>query len=460
MDYMILECAGRHYAIPSRYVAEVVEPVTVTPLPFVPNYIEGLARIAGKVMMQIGLAARLGGGQSSTEAGVLIVVRDSRGHDCALHTDRVLSYAAIGDADINVCLCEESVQDETQPDASPRFIRAEFQWEGRMVMELDADSLLPEELACRAAVSVNIDETPPATERRDDTLVCMVVESGGERYALPLDEVAEVAECDRPTALPHAPREVAGMVLLRGNALLTLSLDKLLGRDQVAHHGAVVVIHHHGVHLGLLVEKVLGIRHFGGASIHPVDKMGAALSAYAAEADGKLTGIINRHGLISESAFDGYRKFIADAGAEIIADMEDNRATRMLGFSIGTSHCALPLDLIERVEDAHDIADVGDGAESISGAALILGEVVPVVDLRREIGGTATTAPGVWLVVRQNGEAWALAVDKVERVVEILARDIEAVKRAASDYIGSVGRVGDRLFSILTLDPLTRKTTA
>lgn len=460
MDYMILESASQHYAIPSRFIAEVVEPVTVSPLPFAPEYVEGLVRIAGKVMLQIGLAARLGQAQDPAETGVLVIVRDSRGHTHALRTERVLSNTAIDEAEINLCQSEPEtpIEPHAETQLAARFISAEFQWNGHMVMALEADSLLPEELACRATETETASEIQTVAERSDDALACMVVESGNERYALHLDEVAEVAECGAPTTLPHAPPEVAGMALLRGEALLALSLNGLLGRDDAARHAALVVVVRDGIRLGLLVEKVLGIRHYPASAIHPVDKMGVALSAYAAEQNGRLTSVIDLHGLITTEAFESYRKFIAETAHETRAgETEDLTSVRMLGFSVGANHCALPLDWIERVEDAHDIADVLDGAEPVSGAALILGEVVPVVDLRREIGAARDT-PGVWLVVRQDGAPWALAVDKVERVVEMLVKDIETVKHAASDYIGSVGRVGDRLISILTLEPLHHKT--
>lgn len=443
MNYMILETAGQHYAFPSQHVAEVYELAPVTPLPHVPGYVEGLVRLAGRAMMQIGLAARLG--RDADEGGVLIAIRDQRGHYSAVRVERVLANAAVADESVNACTSADSGE------AHGGMI-AEFQWQEHPVLVIDSGTILPEELAARLAQEENKPENP--AEQNDGSIACMVVESHGERYALRLDDVAEIAECDPPAILPNAPPEVAGMVLLRGNALLTLSLNALLGHNGQGRHAAVVVILREGTPIGLLVEKVLGIRHYPGTGIHPVDKMGTALAAYAAEGE-KLTGILSLTGLLPESRFDRYRQFIAVAAQESAAEEEGNATIRMLTFAIGHDRCALPLDLIERVEDAIDVAAATEGAERAAGAALILGEIVPVVDLRRVIGrGKANREQGVWLVVRQNGSPWALAVDKVERVVEILTRNIEAVRHAAGEYVGGVGRVGEQLYSILTLEPL------
>jgi purine-binding chemotaxis protein CheW len=52
---------------------------------------------------------------------------------------------------------------------------------------------------------------------------------GAEQYALPVDNVVEIADFDPPTPVPGAPRELLGIRNLRGEVLPVFDLAAVLG---------------------------------------------------------------------------------------------------------------------------------------------------------------------------------------------------------------------------------------
>ena len=94
----------------------------------------------------------------------------------------------------------------------------------------------------------------------------VVVRLGGCRYALPMASVAEVGRPPSLTRVPGLPAWVAGVANWRGRVLAVLDLRSLLAADSsdLDRRGRLVVLHHHGVRVGVLVESVAG-----GAALDP-----------------------------------------------------------------------------------------------------------------------------------------------------------------------------------------------
>jgi purine-binding chemotaxis protein CheW len=459
MNLMIIESGMQRYALPTGNILEVVEPQTVSPLPHMPGYVEGLVRVMGQVMMQIDLAGRVGGHNGTRGAGTLVILRDERGMDYALRVDRVLSNGHVDEAGISFFLAggeQADVAGDPQTAASG-MIAGEFEADGHTVLMLDTNSLPPEGIVMQETLLQTAAQTQSA---QADSAGFVLMESGGECYALRLGEIAEVLEVTEPVKLPHAPPEVAGVITLRKSVLLVLGLSTLLGRyADVKVGSAIVVIHHGGQRFGLIVDKMLGIRNYTQNDLHLIESFGAVLAGYIADtsvgAEGHLTGIISLKGLLPEARLEEYRKFTLAQTSDVSPVEEHDargRTISMLTFSVGNEDCALPLEWVERIEQAGEITAAA--GQNTAGAALVLGEVMPVVDLADAFCITQVETAGVWLVVRQDGQAWALAVKQVGRVVEMPCAAIEDVKRVATDYVEKIGRVGEKLFSILTLEPL------
>lgn len=87
---------------------------------------------------------------------------------------------------------------------------------------------------------------------------------GGRRLLAPLDEVAEILTCPPLVRVPNTKPWVKGVANVRGTLLPVMDLSGYLGRRlaAVTRLSRVIVVQHEGVSAGLLVDEVLGMRHF------------------------------------------------------------------------------------------------------------------------------------------------------------------------------------------------------
>ena len=458
MDVVIFEVAGQRLALPAASVFEVLDPLPVTPLPYAPPYVDGLVNVAGRVVVQMGASCRLALGENLAALRGSLLVVSAGGAFCAVHVERVLTKATVADSDI--------AQREAGS-AGGIFLAGEFQWKDAPVLLLEADAFALDGIAAvgEPEGSGGLLGSAIGTGARGklnaqacaQLFSCLIIRCNGERYGIPLNQVGEVVDEFKLTALPHAPAEISGMALLRGAPLLALSLGIMLGGDGRALQKKMVVVEKSGTRFGLLAEEVQGIESFAEGSMQAVEH-GAEIEGYLIGKDGEMIGLIDLDGLISEARFDLCRNFLIRnhmAQALDQASTTARKKIRFLSFWLGSEQCAIPLALVERVEEYRDETGLPRGAEAgLSGAVQIQGEVAPVIDLRLAMGTAAEEKNAAFLVVRMEGGLWALTVNRVERVIEINESDIEQINAGKSDYVGAVGRLAGKLISIITLEPL------
>ena len=126
-----------------------------------------------------------------------------------------------------------------------------------------------------------------------DRTELVVVRLGGCRYALPMSSVAEVGRPPSLTRVPGLPGWVAGVANWRGRVLAVLDLRSLLAADPgpLDRRGRLVVLHHEGVRVGLLVEAVAGGAELDPEALEPAlahlpASTGSLLSGQVTDADG------------------------------------------------------------------------------------------------------------------------------------------------------------------------------
>jgi twitching motility protein PilI len=115
------------------------------------------------------------------------------------------------------------------------------------------------------------------------------VKVAGENYALPVEDVLEVADLGEIAPVPGAHPAVLGVRNLRGQVMPVLDLASVFGLPQSAAPERIVIAEHEGITAGLAVDSVVGVEHLPEAS-EEVDSphlLGAAL------ADGALVGVVN-----------------------------------------------------------------------------------------------------------------------------------------------------------------------
>jgi purine-binding chemotaxis protein CheW len=112
------------------------------------------------------------------------------------------------------------------------------------------------ERAARLAQRVRLDTST--------TFEALVFTLGTERYAVELNDLAEVLPLIGSTPVPAAPRELAGVVNLRGEIRPVLDLARVLALPEVEDRasGWLLLLRKHGRIVGLRVDQVEKIRLF------------------------------------------------------------------------------------------------------------------------------------------------------------------------------------------------------
>lgn len=94
---------------------------------------------------------------------------------------------------------------------------------------------------------------------------------GGRCYVAPMGEVSEILHEPRYAALPGVKPWVRGVANLRGKLLPIMDLCSFFGHElsPLRKERRVLVVEHHDVFAGLLVDEVLGLQHFSQISLMP-----------------------------------------------------------------------------------------------------------------------------------------------------------------------------------------------
>jgi purine-binding chemotaxis protein CheW len=103
---------------------------------------------------------------------------------------------------------------------------------------------------------------PESSAGTVEALVCRV---GDERYALELSRLRGVCRATGLTPIPCTPPHVAGLLNVRGEAAVVLSLAAVIGRSAdlgPAEDSAVLLVEQGGDRVGLLVDEVIEVRRF------------------------------------------------------------------------------------------------------------------------------------------------------------------------------------------------------
>lgn len=121
---------------------------------------------------------------------------------------------------------------------------------------------------------------------------------GRERYAVPIENVLEVAELGVLSAVPGAGGAVLGIRNLRGQVLPVFDLARVLAIAGDAPALRVVVAEHEGRQAGLAVDEVTDVGELAGDA---EETQGEYLTGAVLE-DGQLVGIIDVEGLFRSLA--------------------------------------------------------------------------------------------------------------------------------------------------------------
>lgn len=461
IDLLVFRLGDTQCALPALSVSKVLDPLPVTPLPFAPESVLGLVNVSGSVILQVDFDLLFGMPTRRDQAGGSLLVVDTGSESVVCRADEISHKLSIDEAELN--RYDRQTADATGRD---KLIVGQFVHRGSSILLLSPAALSLQHMAPvrvpdgdGGLVGTVSDETA-----RNDTqsldLELVTVHDGGEAYALHMRDVLEIIDLAPLTELPGATAEVAGLMLIRGNALLVVSLARLLDCQPRGPAQFVIVAALSELRIGIAVESVVGIERYMKSQVQAVTNADAQLEGYvpgSGSRQSRMTGLISMSGLISDDRMARFRRYLAahTIAEDSMARQANQGVRRMLTFRLGDERCALALSHVDRVEDYVEPVEVPKGDDMFAGVVQIKGEVAPVLDLPRALGYRSGVA-GSYVVVRVDRALWALVVDKVERVVEIPERSITPVRGSRSDFIREIARLDEDLITLISLEPLAR----
>lgn len=424
-DFLIVLADGAEYAVPLERVLGITEPAPVTPIPFSPPYVAGLASVHGAVVMVVDLGLRLGAQPVQSGFGKFVTVRDRWGTATALSVERVgklLRSPVIGE--------EATVEAGNGPipvlDLSALI--GEFEDEGE-----DDSSLLCLDEATAIA--------PPEAEPARPLSSALVVSLAGQDFALPLSDIEEVLKAEELMPVPAAPAGMLGLAPLRHTLVMAVDPVHLFGLDlpPVNWQGRAVIMLFVGMRMALAVDRVVGMRAFTGEAAG-----GAALIAEDGTLVRRLRAMDVDDALLAAIAEPFLDLAMIDASEFHRIEHRD-----IITFRVGSDRFGLDIGRVRRVTPWSRPEPV-PGSREADGAVNVLGQVLPVLDMRKTLYGAPGEGGGAYVVAELGGESWALTVDAVERVESIPVGDIETL--GSSGRIGAVVRHGGTRLWLLSPD--------
>lgn len=444
-EFLVVAAGGQHFGIATAMVKTAVAVQPLTPLPFVPPFVEGLVNINERIVPQLDLAVLLGG--AAAAGGELVLVETSRS-PCALRVGQILGKAEVAGDDLQPL----SDQAETLP------VSCRFEWEEGSVLVLDVERIgaligsreLPAgERGLLGRLQQEQDREAASTLRD-----CIVVRVGAERYALGLGDVVEILDLPAATPVPGAPAGVEGLAMVRDEVLLVLTLAYLLGMPAAAdERGSVVVVEREGVRYGLRVDALDGLQQLDDDCLRRIEDAGSEVEGVLAAGD-RLYGLLTPARLISAERHRQFQPLAPRRQQHGAQRAEKQHA--VLQVALGEELFGIALEQVRRIVDYRPPEPVqADAASFVSGAVNIEGRVVPVVDIAARLRAGSGNE-GAWVIVGDDDNEWAIAVREAADIVSIPDSALEPVQAGQDGFVTAIANVQDRLMSLLSLAPLVR----
>lgn len=150
-------------------------------------------------------------------------------------------------------------------------------------------------LSVTASGSAGHEESEESEGSAGEELEVLTFTIGPEEYAIPIDSVVEIVTPGEITRVPNTPRNISGIISLRGTIVAILDVRGKLGHEPVAPDldTRIVVVRDSGASAGFIVDKVLRVVKVGAGEleIEPV--------ASPAARNDKIKGVFRREDSLS-----------------------------------------------------------------------------------------------------------------------------------------------------------------
>jgi chemotaxis signal transduction protein len=448
-ELLTLLIDNRRYAVEARCCHEAARPGPVTPLPFVPGYIEGLVNIDGRIATQLDLGRLFAGSEVPAPGEALLLLETGR-TPCALRVQQVGDRISVGLAQV------ERLQPAVGDAATARCLAGRFSHAGDEVLLLDP---------AQVGLLVRANPLPPgqpglvgkAPQRQavaEENVQVLAVKAAGARYGFVLGSIIELVERQACTPLAGAPAWLAGVSPLRGEPFVMASLPALLGQavpDDAGLPPWALMVNQDGMTYGVLVDEVSGIEDYAPSAVTPIHHPDSAIAAVLETRDGELAMLVEPQRLLNMQKLDELRLFAPDVLDTMVGN--EQASVECLAVSIAGERFAIPLDCINRIVAYRPCEPLESEAGHVLGAIDVDGRVVPVVNANPDVPAHFD-GWSEYVVIEHAQASYAVRVSHTHEVLQLPAKDITQSVHAGKAYVAAVARCGDELYSMFNPEKL------
>jgi two-component system, chemotaxis family, sensor kinase CheA len=253
----------------------------------------------------------------------------------------------------------------------------------------------------------------------------LIVEVGGERFAIPQISVVELVRAQKEAG--HGHNEAASetvierindtpVLRLRDRLLPLVNLNDLLALGESSNDdtGAYIVVAQVGANsLGIIVDRVFDTEEIVVKPVAPILRQVTMFSGNTILGDGSVIMILDPNGIARGTGIGGGGDSKAISSSAKDALHSTDRTAMLLFRAGGEQKLAVPLGLVARLEDIpRDKIEVSCGAP----VTQYRGKLMPLVALS---GGLDTEKPRQSVLVFNDGDrSMGLMVDEIVDVVE------------------------------------------
>ncbi len=146
----------------------------------------------------------------------------------------------------------EREPESVRAEPAPAPLAEEPEREGMLGVPPEVAPALPDQVAVVSLPEIPQEDLPSVAGER-----LLVFDLDGEKYAIPIHEIAQIIHMPRATPVPNAPPFLKGIFSLRGRIVSIIDVAKRLGLDRPPPEDPKVVVLDMGAdHFGLLVDRI------------------------------------------------------------------------------------------------------------------------------------------------------------------------------------------------------------
>jgi len=133
---------------------------------------------------------------------------------------------------------------------------------------------------------------------------------------------------------------------------------------------------------------------------------------------------------------------------------------QLIGFTVGDEEYGLELLKVREVIRTRQVTWLPNAPSSVKGIINLRGQVIPIIDLRErfDLPQAQDTAMTRVIVVEIEGKPVGMVVDSASQVVRVPVDQFEppppVLGEEARSFISAVGKIGDRLVTIMDVEKL------